>query len=421
MKRSLVAALIIGVLVSAGRDRACMHGRCSAARAGDCELSARQTPPKDGRRVQYLLVVVHGARRGLDDVDEPRGASGSAGRSAIIAVELLALAWVCLLYQTFFQPLPSLLALGSGFSRCRWLRRVHGPQPLPRSRDGSVRGAARHDHIDDIIAGDLAFKPEAKSYEVTAVVCDIANKHDLAEECSPAVLAEITEKFIRHATESFLKAGAYIEKVTGEGIVAVFGFPGARRAAGGEGNAACAALLESFEKLRGGKEPTGRQFGVHLGISSGPMIVAPVEEEDASICSPPASRSSWRVDSASRIASTARAFDRAANVRAGEQETSWRGRSISQRRRRARAARNLRAAHALASGSDAGADRPARFILERRGALSRKTLGRSLHAIPDRARARTVRTTRRCSSMSAGSSRSRCISSIRRGRISRRS
>src|SRR5436305_1085826 len=42
----------------------------------------------------------------------------------------------------------------------------------------------------------------ARVCEVTAVVCDLANKHDLAEECEPAEFAEITERFIAHAVQA---------------------------------------------------------------------------------------------------------------------------------------------------------------------------------------------------------------------------
>jgi hypothetical protein len=39
-------------------------------------------------------------------------------------------------------------------------------------------------------------------------------------------------------------------------------------------------LLDSFEQLRGGKDSAADSVSVHLGISSGTMIVAPLEGED---------------------------------------------------------------------------------------------------------------------------------------------
>jgi hypothetical protein len=114
----------------------------------------------------------------------------------IVAIELLAISWVCLLYETFFQPLPSLLALGLGYGAANGYSAFMGRNRSRLARD-LFAGRLAQNQIDDILAGDLAFEAEAKSHEVTAVVCDIANKHDLAEECSPAVLAEVTQKFIR--------------------------------------------------------------------------------------------------------------------------------------------------------------------------------------------------------------------------------
>ena len=94
----------------------------------------------------------------------------------------------------------------------------------------------------------------AQACEVTAVVCDIANKHDLAEECEPAVFAEITEKFLAHATEAFRKAGAYIESAGGEGVVAIFGFPESDKQHAEKATRKAMALTQAFS------DPVSRQI-----------------------------------------------------------------------------------------------------------------------------------------------------------------
>ena len=277
MKRSLVAALILGVVVSAVVIALHASGLLAPLeRAVTSVIPGAETTPKVvAAIVQYLLVLL--VALGVTYLILTSNRRKRLGLPiAIIAIELLALVAICLLYQTFFQPLPSLLALGLGFAAANGYAAF-----MSRNRSGMARdlfaGRLSQEQIDDIVAGDLAFAPEAKSYEVTTVVCDIANKHDLAEECSPAVLAEVTQKFIRHASESFLKAGAYIENVTGEGIVAVFGFPRPDEEQAEKATKHALALLESFEKLRGGKDSEADAFTVHLGISSGTMIVAPLE------------------------------------------------------------------------------------------------------------------------------------------------
>jgi adenylate cyclase len=112
------------------------------------------------------------------------------------------------------------------------------------------------------------------------VVCDIANKFDLAEEAEPAAFVQTTEKFIRRATDLFLKAGAYIEAADGEGLVAIFGFPNAEV---GHAERAVRLTLNLVDEFRqSGRRNNGELSGncdVHLGVSSGTLIVAPLEQD----------------------------------------------------------------------------------------------------------------------------------------------
>ena len=126
--------------------------------------------------------------------------------------------------------------------------------------------------------GDPAGDSLARACEVTAVVCDIANKHDLADECEPAVFAQITEKFLAHATEAFRAAGAYIESAGGEGVVAIFGFPESDKEHAQKATRKAMALTQSFaiSNKSAASDPLGNA-GVHCGVSSGMMIMAPVK------------------------------------------------------------------------------------------------------------------------------------------------
>src|SRR5215213_1854915 len=144
-----------------------------------------------------------------------------------LILELLFLALVCSRFQLSFPPLPSMIAVALGLAAAHSYpalstRRIS----LPRGGNDVFAGRLSEEQLARLASGKVkSFEATAQSYEATAVVCDIANKHDLADEWPPALVAEITEKFIRHARDSFLKAGAYIETVTGEGIVAIFGYP----------------------------------------------------------------------------------------------------------------------------------------------------------------------------------------------------
>jgi adenylate cyclase len=139
-------------------------------------------------------------------------------------VELLVLSWVCSLYGVFFQPTPSILALVFAFvgaeAWCAFLARNRSFQMRTFFADRLSRK-----QFDRVKSGTTAFDPEPQTYEVTAVVCDVANKIAFAQDSEPGVFAERTGRFIREATEHLVKEGAYLQAADGEGVVALFGFP----------------------------------------------------------------------------------------------------------------------------------------------------------------------------------------------------
>jgi adenylate cyclase len=281
VKRSLVATLIIGALVSAiviglhaARISVPLENALVSSLPGS-EATNRIVSAK----LQYPLVVLLAFGAAWLVLTSARR-KRLHWPVAILALELIAVAWICSLYRVSFQPLSSVLALALGFLAATGYAVFQN-----RSRSGMARdlfgGRLSPEQVADIASGDLAFEAEGKTYEATAVVCDIANKHDLADECAPATLAEITDKFIRHVTGSFLKAGAYIETVNGEGVVAVFGFPKSDQDQAERATKHALALLDSFAKLRAsGKDEAWTRFDIHVGISSGTMMFAPVEKED---------------------------------------------------------------------------------------------------------------------------------------------
>ncbi|MFZ1219847.1 MAG: adenylate/guanylate cyclase domain-containing protein, partial [Chthoniobacterales bacterium] len=125
--------------------------------------------------------------------------------------------------------------------------------------------------------GDAA-ADAARACEVTAVVCDLANKHDIAEECEPAMFADITERFIAHVTQALRAEGAYIESAGGEGVVAIFGFPESDKQHAEKATRKAMALTQSFsDSNKSSKVDALRNAGLHAGVSSGTMIMAPVK------------------------------------------------------------------------------------------------------------------------------------------------
>lgn len=195
----------------------------------------------------------------------------------ILLVELVGVSWVCSLYRTFFQPLPSMASVAltfivaQGWAFLSTRTRSHVAKTFFAQRLSKKQ-------VRRMIEGEIPVATDPRTHEVTVVVCDIANKYDLAEESDPGEFAETTEKFIERTTDLFLEADGYIHSADGEGIVAIFGFPDASGEHADKAVRVTLGLVDSFRKARQGNN--GDLFGkcdVHMGVSSGTIIVAPLK------------------------------------------------------------------------------------------------------------------------------------------------
>jgi len=198
-----------------------------------------------------------------------------------LLIELLFLAWVCALYHVLFQPLPSLLAVALAFVVAERTVAIatHTRANMARA---FFAGRLSGEQVQRVIAGEMPLDTEARTYEATVVVCDIANKYDLAEDTEPSAFAETTEKFTRRTADLFLKAGGYIQAADGEGVVAIFGFPNSDSEHAEKAVEVTLGLVGAFRDSR--RHNNGELFGncdVHLGVSSGTMIVAPLKQGDS--------------------------------------------------------------------------------------------------------------------------------------------
>src|SRR2546423_490202 len=276
MKRSLIATLIIGIVVVVG-VRA-LHFSQALVQFEDRVIqylssydAATQIISKPS---QYALLAVLSFGVAALTVTSLR-----RGRIALLAIglliELAAVSWIFSLYRVFFQPLPSMFAVALAFIIADRYTAI-----AQRGRAVTARAffsdRLSKEQMQRVIAGEIAFDPEAKAYETTVVVCDVANKYDLAEDCEPPVFGKITEEFIRRVSDVFLQAGAYIQTADAEGVVALFGFP---ETDAHHGDKAVRVALDVVEQFRHARVGNGEaKCDVHLGVSSGTMIVAPLQD-----------------------------------------------------------------------------------------------------------------------------------------------
>jgi adenylate cyclase len=275
MKRPLLVTLIIGIFVVVGVSA--MHLSPQVVRFEDRVAdyissynAATHVVPKQWQYV-FMSILSFGVAA-LTVTSLRRGRIGLLAIGLLI--ELVAVSWICSLYRVFFQPLPSMFAVAIAFIVADRYTAI-----WQRGRAVTARAffsdRLSKDQFQRVINGDIAFDPEAKTYETTVVVCDVANKYDLAEDFEPPVFGKITEEFIRRATESFMQAGAYIQTADAEGVVALFGFP---EIDAHHGDKAVRVALNVVEQFRQSQLANGEaKCDVHLGVSSGTMVVAPLQ------------------------------------------------------------------------------------------------------------------------------------------------
>jgi adenylate cyclase len=279
MKRPYLPALVIGTLVAGGIG--VLHATRLLARF---EIPIREFVTHHGTFTrgfgeywQYVFMSI--LSFGVAWMTLTTSRRGRLGWLVLaLVIELFGFTLVCSLYQVFFQPLPAILAVGLSFVLTERFFSIYRHS---RSRVARTLLADRlsKTQVKRVVAGEVPFDAEARTFEATVVVCDIANKYELVEDSDAAVFAQTTEAFIQRASNHFLEAGAYIQAADGEGVVALFGFPDGQPDHADRAVRMTLGLVEAFrdfQLLNNGETPA--KCDVHVGVSSGTMIAAPLKE-----------------------------------------------------------------------------------------------------------------------------------------------
>jgi class 3 adenylate cyclase len=281
MKRSLIATLVIGVLVAIVVG--VLHATKAVAgfEAGVAQLVSDYAGATRvvGEKWQYFFVLLIAAGAAWLSLRNP----APAGRLrnyllfGFLLVELLVLSWVCSLYRVFFQPVPCIFAVALAVVAAEGWTAF-----LRRDRSHLVRtifaNRLSKEEFRRVTNGTIPFDGQAKAYEATVVVCDIASRHGFASSSDPAGFAETMAKFIRETADGLIENGAYLQAADGEGVVAIFGFP---NAGGQHAEDAVRAALDLTKKFRERQQDNEDIFGdweMHAGISSGAIIAGALKE-----------------------------------------------------------------------------------------------------------------------------------------------
>jgi class 3 adenylate cyclase len=277
MKRSLITTLIIGVVVASVVG--ILHGTkiilgVETALAGlvSHDGSATRVVGEKGQYVFVLLLALGVAWLSLTSVRQNR----TRLLVALLLIELLGLCWVCSLYRVYFQPLPSILAVVLGLAAAEGWTAFSRPNRSYLTR--TFAGRLSNKELNRLNEGTISFDVQPKTYEVSVVACDIANKYELAENSEPAIFAKTVEALIQHATDHLLKAGAYLEAADGGGVIAIFGFPASNTEHAEKAVRIALNLVEDFRKRGQSDGELPENCDIHLGISSGAIVAAPLKD-----------------------------------------------------------------------------------------------------------------------------------------------
>jgi adenylate cyclase len=279
MKRSLLFTLIIAVAVAAITSISHASGWLAGIDFPLKHWMANLNgPARDLPNIwQYTLITLLAFATAWITITTGRRHAVALLILAVIA-ELLTLSWVLSLYHVFFAPAPSILAAVLSYVGALVYLAIAG-----RKRAGiplSLFDAKlSREQIARLRSGEIEFDGNARGFETSVVVCDLANKYDLADTDEPGLVAKASEKFTARAAELLREAGAYLHAADGEGVVAVFGFPGALENHAEKAVRAAFDLSHAFTENLNSSNGENAAAGAHVGVSSGSMITAPTEEK----------------------------------------------------------------------------------------------------------------------------------------------
>ena len=279
MKRSLITTLVIGVAVAIVVGVLHATKVTAGFEAGVAYLVSDYAGATRvvGEKWQYVFVVLIAAGVAWLSLKNPRAAGRSRNYLLFgsLLVELLVLSWVFSLYRVFFQPVPCIFAVALAVAFVEGWTLF-----LRRDRSHLVRTifANRLSRKEFRRVNDGPFDGQAKAYEGSVVVCDIANLHGFTNLSDPAGFAETMAKFIRETADDLIERGAYLQAADGEGVVAVFGFPSASSQHAEDAVRAVLDLTKKFRERRQENEEIFGDWDMHSGISSGAIVAGALKD-----------------------------------------------------------------------------------------------------------------------------------------------
>jgi len=147
----------------------------------------------------------------------------------------------------------------------------------PRSTTSPAAYTPRH-LAEKILAARNAIEGERKP--VTVLFADVKGSMQLAEQLDPEEWSAIMQRFFRILSEGVERYEGFVDKFTGDGIMALFGAPIAHE---DHAQRACYAALHLRDELRRFGQELRRERGLdvatRMGIHSGEVVVGRIGDD----------------------------------------------------------------------------------------------------------------------------------------------
>ncbi len=131
---------------------------------------------------------------------------------------------------------------------------------------------------DKILQSKAALEGERK--QVTVLFADVKGSMELAEQLDPEEFSQIMSRFFRILSEGVERFEGFVDKFTGDGIMALFGAPIAHE---DHAERACYAALHLQDELRRYadelRRTQGLSFSVRMGLNSGEVVVGTIGDD----------------------------------------------------------------------------------------------------------------------------------------------
>ncbi len=166
-------------------------------------------------------------------------------------------------------------ALGGGAPTAT---QVTDNNPATNNLTRSPRAYTPKHLADKILQSKSALEGERK--QVTVLFADVKGSMELAEQLDAEEWSRIMNRFFQILSDGVERFEGFVDKFTGDGIMALFGAPIAHE---DHARRACYAALHLLDGLRGYSKElrlrSGLNFSARLGLNSGEVIVGKIGDD----------------------------------------------------------------------------------------------------------------------------------------------